>query len=129
MSGLLQLRHGCVACSSHFNNKHYAPCELKGVIAPDSLIEHSEVRSLFISYYYFCRISGVDLDVWLCETISSALQMPNSVLTELHLINCNFYEGTKILTDALTNCQCKLEALWLVKQYFFYFIVLLLYLV
>ncbi|XP_041812999.1 NACHT, LRR and PYD domains-containing protein 3-like isoform X2 [Chelmon rostratus] len=59
------------------------------------------------------RISGVDLDVWLCETISSALQMPNSVLTELHLINCNFYEGTKILTDALTNCQCKLEALCL----------------
>ncbi|XP_076608363.1 NACHT, LRR and PYD domains-containing protein 3-like [Chaetodon auriga] len=58
------------------------------------------------------RISGVDLDVWLGETISSALQMPNSVLTELHLTNSTFYEkGTKILMDGLINCQCKLEAL------------------
>ncbi|XP_027141440.1 NACHT, LRR and PYD domains-containing protein 3 isoform X3 [Larimichthys crocea] len=57
-------------------------------------------------------ISGVYLDVWLCETISSALRMPNSVLTELHLTNSEFYEkGTKILIDGLINAQCQLEAL------------------
>ncbi|XP_039977155.1 NLR family CARD domain-containing protein 3-like isoform X1 [Xiphias gladius] len=56
------------------------------------------------------RISGVHLNAWLCETISSALQMPNSVLTELHLMNNTFYEkGIKFLTDGLINS--KIEAL------------------
>ncbi|KAM4531484.1 NACHT, LRR and PYD domains-containing protein 3-like isoform 2-T3 [Odontesthes bonariensis] len=58
------------------------------------------------------RISGVHLDRWICETISSALQMPHSVVSELHLINNLFYEkGIKILADGLINAQCKLEAL------------------
>ncbi|XP_072224992.1 NACHT, LRR and PYD domains-containing protein 3-like [Leuresthes tenuis] len=58
------------------------------------------------------RISGVYLDPWICEAISSALQMPHSVLSELHLINDVFYEkGIQILTDGLINAQCKLEAL------------------
>ncbi|XP_017297536.1 NLR family CARD domain-containing protein 3 isoform X2 [Kryptolebias marmoratus] len=58
------------------------------------------------------RISGVDLETSLCETISSALRMPHSVLIELHLINCTFNDkGTKILSDGLKNSQCKLEAL------------------
>nr|XP_046271083.1 NLR family CARD domain-containing protein 3-like isoform X2 [Scatophagus argus]XP_046271084.1 NLR family CARD domain-containing protein 3-like isoform X2 [Scatophagus argus]XP_046271085.1 NLR family CARD domain-containing protein 3-like isoform X2 [Scatophagus argus]XP_046271086.1 NLR family CARD domain-containing protein 3-like isoform X2 [Scatophagus argus] len=58
------------------------------------------------------RISGVDLTVWPCETISSALRMPNSVLTELHMINSIFYdEGTKILIDGLMDSQCTLKAL------------------
>lgn len=46
--------------------------------------------------------------------------MPNSVLTELHLINNNFYpKATKILTDGLMKSQCKLEALGLVLYSFF----------
>ncbi|KAM6913353.1 NACHT, LRR and PYD domains-containing protein 3-like [Lycodopsis pacificus] len=58
------------------------------------------------------RISGVWLGVWGCATISSALRMQNSVLTELHLMN-NFFDdkGAEILIDGLLNSQCKLEAL------------------
>ncbi|XP_054464268.1 NLR family CARD domain-containing protein 3-like [Anoplopoma fimbria] len=58
------------------------------------------------------RISGVWLGVWGCETISSALRMPNSVLTELHLMDDFFDDkGADILIDGLLNSQCKLEAL------------------
>ncbi|XP_068564288.1 NLR family CARD domain-containing protein 3-like [Cebidichthys violaceus] len=58
------------------------------------------------------RISGVWLGVWGCEIISSALRMPNSVLTELHLINNVFDDSdAEILIDGLLNSQCKLEAL------------------
>ncbi|XP_036944967.1 NACHT, LRR and PYD domains-containing protein 3-like isoform X2 [Acanthopagrus latus] len=58
------------------------------------------------------RISGVWLDVWYCETISAALRMPNSPLTELHLINSVFVpSGTQVLIDGLMNCQCELQAL------------------
>lgn len=58
------------------------------------------------------RMSGVDLDSWVCETISSALRMPNSVLTELHLTDTIFYDSTVgSLIDGLMHCQCKLEAL------------------
>ncbi|XP_061567583.1 NLR family CARD domain-containing protein 3-like isoform X2 [Cololabis saira] len=57
------------------------------------------------------RISGVNLNPWTCGTISSALQMPNSVLTQLHLVNNIFIDdGVEILTSALINIQCKLEA-------------------
>ncbi|KAM6905352.1 NLR family CARD domain-containing protein 3-like [Xenentodon cancila] len=57
------------------------------------------------------RISGVNLNPWTCGTISSALQMPNSVLTQLHLVNNIFIDdGVEILTSALTNIQCQLEA-------------------
>ncbi|XP_029914819.1 NACHT, LRR and PYD domains-containing protein 12-like isoform X2 [Myripristis murdjan] len=57
-------------------------------------------------------ISGVWLNVWLGETISSALRMSNSVLTELHLTNSSFVDkGTQILIDGLRNPNCKLEAL------------------
>ncbi|XP_061567413.1 protein NLRC3-like isoform X2 [Cololabis saira] len=68
-----------------------------------------------------CRkviISGVDLDLWICETISSALQKPNSVLIELHLINSTFPErGVEVLAEALIKTQCKLEALSLSGQW------------
>ncbi|XP_033999310.1 protein NLRC3-like isoform X4 [Trematomus bernacchii] len=58
------------------------------------------------------RISGVNLDVYLCETISSALRKPNSVLTELHLINISLSDkGARILGNGLENSQCNLEAL------------------
>ncbi|KAM9346020.1 NACHT, LRR and PYD domains-containing protein 3-like [Symphorus nematophorus] len=58
------------------------------------------------------RLSGVNLSVWICEAIVSALRMPNSVLTELHLTNDTFYENaTDILIDGLINSLCKLEAL------------------
>ncbi|XP_014908963.1 protein NLRC3-like isoform X1 [Poecilia latipinna] len=58
------------------------------------------------------RISGADLNPWLCETISSALWSPRSPLTELHLVHNTFYEkGTGVLIDGLTNSPCKLEAL------------------
>lgn len=57
------------------------------------------------------------LDPWICQAISSALRMPNSVLTELHLVNNNFYDrGTRSLIDGLSKSQCKLKALRLVKQ-------------
>ncbi|XP_015235512.1 PREDICTED: protein NLRC3-like isoform X2 [Cyprinodon variegatus] len=56
------------------------------------------------------RISGIHLDSWICETISSALSMSQSVLKELHLVNVVFY-GTQILIDGLKNAQCKLDAL------------------
>ncbi|XP_045893172.1 NLR family CARD domain-containing protein 3-like [Micropterus dolomieu] len=83
-----------------FNLKKYRP-SAKGVFRLVPAVRNSRKAT----------ISGVSLDVWLCETISSALRMPNSVLTELHLINNIFYDkGTKILTDGL-NSQCKLEAL------------------
>ncbi|KAL3987344.1 nuclear receptor co-repressor 2 [Sarotherodon galilaeus] len=61
------------------------------------------------------RISGLDLCVWEYKTIVSALRMPRSVLTELHLVNNTFYsrddEGAEILIDGLMNCQCKLKTL------------------
>ncbi|XP_039467263.1 NLR family CARD domain-containing protein 3-like isoform X2 [Oreochromis aureus] len=61
------------------------------------------------------RISGLDLCVWEYKTIVSALRMPRSVLTELHLVNNTFYsrddEGAEILIDGLRNCQCKLKTL------------------
>ncbi|XP_071330240.1 NLR family CARD domain-containing protein 3-like isoform X2 [Trachinotus anak] len=57
------------------------------------------------------RISGLFLDDWLSETISSALRMPNSALTELHLMNNHICaKTTSILTDGLMNSQAKLEA-------------------
>ncbi|XP_067472245.1 NLR family CARD domain-containing protein 3-like isoform X1 [Thunnus thynnus] len=57
------------------------------------------------------RLSGVSLDTWISETISSALRMPNSALTELHLMNVElFQQYVKILIDGLINSQCKLEA-------------------
>ncbi|XP_061568272.1 LOW QUALITY PROTEIN: NLR family CARD domain-containing protein 3-like [Cololabis saira] len=47
-----------------------------------------------------------------CEAISSALQMPNSVLTELHLVNNDYSDNhIHILANALVNAQCQLEAL------------------
>ncbi|XP_026016909.1 NLR family CARD domain-containing protein 3-like isoform X1 [Astatotilapia calliptera] len=61
------------------------------------------------------RISGLDLSVSEYKTISSALCIPHSVLTELHLVNNTFlsrdYEGAEILADRLKYSQCKLEAL------------------
>ncbi|XP_039467040.1 NLR family CARD domain-containing protein 3-like isoform X2 [Oreochromis aureus] len=67
------------------------------------------------------RISGVHLSVWKYKTIVSALRMPRSVLTELHLVNNTFVsisyegegegEGAEILIDGLRNCQCKLKTL------------------
>uniref|UniRef100_A0A096LQU5 B30.2/SPRY domain-containing protein n=1 Tax=Poecilia formosa TaxID=48698 RepID=A0A096LQU5_POEFO len=64
------------------------------------------------------RISGADLNPWLCETISSALWSPRSPLTELHLVHNTFYEkGTGVLIDGLTNSPCKLEALRLNRNY------------
>lgn len=69
------------------------------------------------------RISGLDLSVWEYKTIVSALRMPRSVLTELHLVNNTFYsrndEGAEILIDGLGNCQCKLKTLRLVRVLFF----------
>ncbi|XP_070779704.1 NLR family CARD domain-containing protein 3-like [Enoplosus armatus] len=84
-----------------FNLKKYRP-SAKGVFRLVPAVRNSRKAI----------ISGVHLDVWLCETISSALRMQNSVLTELHLINNYCHEkGEKILTDGLRNSQCKLEAL------------------
>lgn len=69
-----------------------------------------------IVFLHFCRLSGVYFDSWMCEAIASALLMPNSVLTELHLMNSDFYDKTiKSLIDGLINSQCKLQALRLVK--------------
>ncbi|XP_030591334.1 NLR family CARD domain-containing protein 3-like [Archocentrus centrarchus] len=72
------------------------------------------------------RISGLDLSVWEYKTISSALCMPHSVLTELHLVNNTFrtkfhrvhntLEGSEILADGLKKSLCKLEALSLSGQ-------------
>ncbi|XP_061567565.1 NLR family CARD domain-containing protein 3-like isoform X2 [Cololabis saira] len=58
-------------------------------------------------------ISGVYLSSRECEAISSALQMPNSVLTELHLVNNNNYsdDHIHILVNGLINPLCQLEAL------------------
>lgn len=75
------------------------------------------------SFFHLFRISGLDLCVWEYKTIVSALRMPRSVLTELHLVNNTFYsrddEGAEILIDGLRNCQCKLKTLRLVKVLFF----------
>ncbi|XP_027898695.1 protein NLRC3-like [Xiphophorus couchianus] len=58
------------------------------------------------------RISGADLDLWICETISSALWSPRSPLTELHLVHNTFNDkGITVLIDGLKNSPCKLEAL------------------
>uniref|UniRef100_A0A672YAY3 B30.2/SPRY domain-containing protein n=2 Tax=Sphaeramia orbicularis TaxID=375764 RepID=A0A672YAY3_9TELE len=57
------------------------------------------------------RISGVNLDNWLCEAIASALQMPNSVLTELHLTNNDFCNDLRPVIEGLRNSQCTLNAL------------------
>ncbi|XP_010793871.1 protein NLRC3-like [Notothenia coriiceps] len=81
----------------------------------DELIEISIANSLLRKtgeLDMFLRISGVNLDVYLCETISSALRMPNSVLTELHLINIALSDkGARVLGNGLENSQCNLEAL------------------
>ncbi|KAK2833659.1 hypothetical protein Q5P01_017548 [Channa striata] len=84
-----------------FNLKKYRPSE-KGIFRLIPAVRNCRIA----------RISGVWLNSWLCEAISSALRMPNSVLTELHLINNVFCEKrTKILIDGLNKSQCKLEAL------------------
>ncbi|KAM9843826.1 NACHT, LRR and PYD domains-containing protein 12-like [Aulostomus maculatus] len=58
------------------------------------------------------RISGVTLNSWVCGPISSALQMPNSVLTELHLTNSSFHDkGMEALISGLLHPESKLEAL------------------
>nr|XP_024657938.1 NLR family CARD domain-containing protein 3 [Maylandia zebra]XP_024657939.1 NLR family CARD domain-containing protein 3 [Maylandia zebra]XP_024657940.1 NLR family CARD domain-containing protein 3 [Maylandia zebra] len=61
------------------------------------------------------RISGVNVGVWEYKTISSALCMPHSVLTELHIVNSTFGSRAdkcaETLADGLKNSQCKLEAL------------------
>ncbi|KAM4717073.1 NACHT, LRR and PYD domains-containing protein 3-like isoform 2-T3 [Anableps anableps] len=57
-------------------------------------------------------ISGVALTSSLCEAISSALQIPQSDLTELHLTKIFFFDNQiEILIDGLKNAQCKLEVL------------------
>ncbi|KAF7199480.1 NLR family CARD domain-containing protein 3 isoform X2 [Nothobranchius furzeri] len=84
-----------------FNPKKYRPT-VKGLFRLLPAVRNS--RKL--------RISGVDLDPWIGETISSALWMPRSLLTELHLTLSAFYEkGSKLLVDGLENSHCKLEAL------------------
>ncbi|XP_069566140.1 NLR family CARD domain-containing protein 3-like [Brachyistius frenatus] len=84
-----------------FNMKKYRP-SAKGIFRLVPAVRNS--RSV--------RISGVDLETWHCETISSALQMPDSVLTELHLTNCAITDTSiEILSDGLLNSKCKLEAL------------------
>ncbi|XP_043956781.1 protein NLRC3-like isoform X3 [Gambusia affinis] len=58
------------------------------------------------------RISGANLNLWICETISSALWSPRSPLTELHLVHISFYDKcANVLIDGLKNSPCKLEAL------------------
>ncbi|XP_028267020.1 NACHT, LRR and PYD domains-containing protein 12-like [Parambassis ranga] len=59
------------------------------------------------------RITGIHTLVCvLAKPISSALQMPNSVLTELHLTDCTFgNKSPKVMIEGLKNAQCKLEAL------------------
>ncbi|XP_039466596.1 NLR family CARD domain-containing protein 3-like isoform X1 [Oreochromis aureus] len=61
------------------------------------------------------RISGINVGVWEYKTISSALCMPHSVLTELHIVNSTFGnradKRAETLADGLKNSQCKLEAL------------------
>ncbi|XP_049417647.1 NLR family CARD domain-containing protein 3-like isoform X1 [Epinephelus fuscoguttatus] len=84
-----------------FNLKKYRP-SVKGIFRLVPAVRNSRK----------VRISGVDLTSWLCETISSGLRMPNSVLTELHLTNCVFYENAlESFIEGLLNSQCKLEAL------------------
>ncbi|XP_037544438.1 NLR family CARD domain-containing protein 3-like [Nematolebias whitei] len=84
-----------------FNLKKYRPTR-KGVFRLVPAVRNSRKA----------RISGFDFESSISETISSALWMPHSVLTELHLINCIFFDkGTEILIDGLKNSQCKLEAL------------------
>ncbi|XP_029365334.1 NLR family CARD domain-containing protein 3-like isoform X2 [Echeneis naucrates] len=58
------------------------------------------------------RISGVQLDRWLSDTIASALRMPNSALTELHLVNISMWgQSSNILAKALMDSQSELEVL------------------
>ncbi|XP_029293939.1 NLR family CARD domain-containing protein 3-like [Cottoperca gobio] len=84
-----------------FNLMKYRPSE-KGILRLLPAVRNSKKA----------RLSGVWVGVLQSETISSALRMPNSALTELHLINSTFPEkGTKILIDGLNKSQCKLEAL------------------
>ncbi|XP_044188180.1 NLR family CARD domain-containing protein 3-like [Thunnus albacares] len=82
-----------------FNLRKYRPSE-KGIFRLIPAVRNSRK----------VRLSGVTLDTWISETISSALRMPNSVLTELHLMNSTFTGDAEILTDGLINSQCKLEA-------------------
>ncbi|XP_067333274.1 NLR family CARD domain-containing protein 3-like isoform X2 [Channa argus] len=84
-----------------FNLMKYRPTE-KGIFRLIPAVRNCRIA----------RISGVWLNSWLCEAISSALRMPNSVLTELHLTNNMFCsKGTEILIDGLNKSQCKLQAL------------------
>lgn len=86
------------------------------------LLKHYQILKNNLFFHLF-RISGLDLSVWEYKTIVSALRMPRSVLTELHLVNNTFYsrddEGAEILIDGLRNCQCKLKTLRLVRVIFF----------
>ncbi|XP_045575723.1 NACHT, LRR and PYD domains-containing protein 12 isoform X1 [Salmo salar] len=62
-----------------------------------------------------CRkaiFEGVYLDRWYCATLASALQLPNSPLRELHLIDSIWLDSeVDVLCTGLSSRDCKLEAL------------------
>ncbi|KAK6312402.1 hypothetical protein J4Q44_G00180660 [Coregonus suidteri] len=62
-----------------------------------------------------CRkaiIEGVYLDRWYCATLASALQLPNSPLRELHLLDSILPDSeVDVLCTGLSSPDCKLEAL------------------
>ncbi|XP_071028758.1 NACHT, LRR and PYD domains-containing protein 3-like isoform X1 [Oncorhynchus clarkii lewisi] len=62
-----------------------------------------------------CRkaiIEGVYLDRWYCAALASALQLPNSPLRELHLIDLILMDSeVDVLCTGLSSQDCKLEAL------------------
>ncbi|XP_048048195.1 NACHT, LRR and PYD domains-containing protein 12-like [Megalobrama amblycephala] len=73
------------------------------------LIHHLLFDTYLILYY---RLANCNLTGQFCESLSSSLQSPNSLLKELDLSNNDLCDsGVKLLSDGLKSSHCQLNIL------------------
>ncbi|XP_073804777.1 uncharacterized protein [Danio rerio] len=92
-------------------------CSLISEVKPVTTVRcASDYQTHQINTYILCcplhRLQSCNLTVQCCESLSSALQSSNCVLTELDLSNNHLQDsGVKKLSDGLKNQHCKLDTL------------------